>query len=206
MKYRLAKKCDSKSLAILHVQCSQDQEGGFMHKLGVNFLTKYYNITTNNKNSVIVVAEDDDGLLLGFHSGTLDANEHYFSLRKNRYKFILPIIFSIISKPKLIAEIYIRYNYTKIDSNIKFGVKSGIRGEYWGWSPSKPNPIESINLHRKWHLILRQFGANHVRSEVDIINDRIYKSIRIMGGIILQEITLHDGRKRAIVEYDLTKF
>ena len=26
-----------------------------------------------------------------------------------------------------------------------------------------------------------------------------------MGGIFLEEITLHDGRRRAIVEYDLSK-
>ena len=205
MKYRIAKESDAKSLALIHIECSQ-QQGGFMHRLGLNFLTKYYEITSSNKNSIIILAEDEKGEVLGFHSGTLDAVEHYSSLRKNRYKFIGPILISLIINPKLISEIYTRYKYTGNDSKLKFGIKSGVRGEYWGWSPSRPNAVESINLHRNWHYIIKQLGATNVRSEVDIINNRIYKSIKIMGGIFLEEITLHDGRKRAIVEYDLSKY
>jgi hypothetical protein len=92
------------------------------------------------------------------------------------------------------------------EKKLNFGIKSGVRGEYWCWSPTNPNAVESINLHRNWHYIIKQLGATSVKSEVDIINDRIYKSIKIMGGIFLEEITLHDGRKRAIVEYDLSKY
>lgn len=206
MKFRIAKESDSKSLALIHMECGLHQQGGFMHKLGVPFLKKYYEITSKNKHSIIVVAENEFGNILGFHSGTLDAKEHYLSLRKNRFKFVIPVIFSLFYKPKLILEIYTRYKYVNNGSNIEFGVKSGIRGEYWGWSPSKPNPVESINLHRKWHLIIKNLGATYVRSEVDIVNDRIYKSIKLMGGLIIQEITLFDGRRRAIVEYDLTKY
>ena len=204
MKYRIAKESDSKSLALLHMECGIQQQGGFMHKLGISFLKKYYEIIISNKNSIIILAEDNDEVL-GFHSGTLDAIEHYSNLRNNKLKFIIPILTSLIIKPKLLFEIYKRYIYTGNDSKVKFGVKTGVRGEYWGWSPSKPNPVESINLHRKWHLIIKNLGATYVRSEVDIVNDRIYKSIKLMGGLIIQEITLLDGRRRAIVEYDLTK-
>jgi hypothetical protein len=206
MKYRIAKVSDSKSLAKLHMECGLYQQGGFMHKLGIPFLKKYYEIISKNKHCIIVVAENESGQLLGFHSGTLDAKEHYLSLKKCRFKFIIPIIFSLIFKPKLILEIYTRYKYIKKGNNLEFGIMSGIRGEYWCWSPSKPNSIESIKLHRMWHSIIKNLGASYVRSEVDIVNDRIYKSIKIMGGVLLQEITLHDGRRRAIVEYDLTKF
>jgi hypothetical protein len=204
MKFRFAKKCDSRALACLHIECSIYQKGSFMHRLGMPFLIKYYEITISNKNSIIILAEDNDEVL-GFHSGTLDAIEHYSNLRNNKLKFIIPILTSLIIKPKLLFEIYKRYIYTGNDSKVKFGVKTGVRGEYWGWSPSKPNPVESINLHRKWHLIIKNLGAKYVRSEVDIVNDRIYKSIKLMGGLIIQEITLLDGRKRAIVEYDLSK-
>ena len=205
IKYRTAKQSDSRSLAIIHIECSKHQQRGFMHKLGFDFLRKYYEITSNNKNSIIILAEDESGEVLGFHSGTLDAVEHYSSLRKNRHKFILPILISLITNPKLLTEIYLRYKYTGSDSKLKFGIKTGVRGEYWGWCPSKPNAVESIYLHRNWHYIIKQLGATNVRSEVDIVNDRIYKSIKIMGGILLEEITLHDGRKRALVEYDLSK-
>jgi hypothetical protein len=206
MKYRIAKVSDSTSLALIHLESSKYQQGGFMHKLGFNFLIKYYEITTKNKNSIIILAENENGEVLGFHSGTLDALEHYTSIRKNRYKFIFPILILLITNPKLISEIYTRYRYTAKDSKLNFGIKSGVRGEYWCWSPTNPNAVESINLHRNWHYIIKQLGATSVKSEVDIINDRIYKSIKIMGGIFLEEITLHDGRKRAIVEYDLSKY
>lgn len=206
MKYRLAKFCDAKSLANLHIECSKYQQGGFMHTLGTRFLSKYYEITIKNKYSVIIVVEDEKGVIVGFHSGTLEAEEHYNSLKENKFKFILPVFLTIIRKPTLIFEIYTRYKSISVDKNLNFGVKSGIRGEYWGWSPSKPNSVESVNLHRVWHLTLKQLGASYVRSEVDIVNDRIYRSIKVMGGFILQEITLHDGRKRAIVEYDLSKY
>jgi len=206
IKNRIAKESDALSLALLHIECSKHQQGGFMHKLGLNFLKKYYEITIKNKNSVIILAQNENGEVLGFHSGTLDAFEHYKNLRRYRYKFILPVLITFITNPKLILEIYTRYKYTGSDSDLRFGIKSGSRGEYWGWKPSRPNAVESINLHRNWHLILKQLGAINVRSEVDIVNDRIYKSIKIMGGIIIEEITLHDGRRRAIVEYDLSKF
>jgi hypothetical protein len=205
MKYRIAKESDAKSLALIHIECSKHQQGGFMHRLGFNFLKKYYEITSNNKHSIIILAEDENGEVLGFHSGTLDAVEHYSSLRINRFRFIYPILISLITNPKLVSEIYTRYKYTGNDSKLKFGIKSGVRGEYWGWSPSRSNVVESIKLHRKWHLIIKQLGATSVRSEVDIVNERIYKSIKLMGGIILEEINLHDGRNRALVEYDLTK-
>ena len=51
MKYRIAKESDAKSLALIHIECSKHQQGGFMHRLGFKFLKKYYEITSNNKNS-----------------------------------------------------------------------------------------------------------------------------------------------------------
>ncbi len=206
IKNRIAKESDALSLALLHIECSKYQQGGFMHKLGLNFLKKYYEITINNKNSVIILAQNENDEVLGFHSGTLDACEHYKNLRRYRFKFILPVLKTLISNPKLVLEIYTRFKYTGNNSSLMFGIKTGARGEYWGWNPTRPNAVESINLHRNWHLILKQLGATNVRSEVDIVNDRIYKSIKIMGGNIIEVITLHDGRTRAIVEYDLSKF
>lgn len=206
VRFRFAKFCDSSSIARLHVSCSLQQDGGFMHKLGEKFLKRYYEVTISNKSSIVLIAVDENDEILGFHSGTLDASEHFASLRKNKFRFVLPIFIAICRKPKLAKEIYTRYRFTSEESKLNFGIKYGARGEYWGWNPLKPNAVESLNLHRNWHMVVKQMGVQKVRSEVDIINQRIYKSIKIMGGIFLEEITLEDGRRRGLVEYDLTKF
>ena len=205
--YRLAKINDAKNLANLHIKCAKSQKGGFFHKLGFIFLKNYYRIEINNPSSLILIAENESNQFLGFHSGTLKAEEHFKSLKKNKILLFLCILPKIFVDINLLKQIYIRYSsISGKNSKINFGVKEGPRGEYWGWDPSMPNPKEALILHKKWHLILKNLGSDYVRSEVDLINERVYKSIKIMGGNILEEITLSDGRKRAIVEYDLNKY
>jgi len=206
IKYRLAKITDAFSLARVHKKCAEFQQDGFFHKLGILFIWRYYKIVLSNKNSFILLAEDQNELL-GFHSGTLKAEEHLSNLKKNRISLFFSIIPELFINPKLFFEVYKRYRFvSNKNTDIKFGIKEGPRGEYWGWLPKSPNPIESLNLHKKWHLIFKQLDVNFVKSEVDITNDRVYKSIKIMGAEILSEIILPDGRKRAIVQYDLSKF
>lgn len=205
--YRLAKTSDAFTLARVHEKCAKSQKGGFFHKLGLLFLTEYYKIELSNKYSIVLIAENEVGICQGFHSGTLKAEEHFRSLKKNRIRLAVSLILKIASNPKLLLEVVKRYlSISKNNEKYNFGVKEGPRGEYWGWLPDSPNPIESINLHKKWHLMIKQLGVNFVKSEVDITNDRVYKSIKIMGGQILSEIILPDGRKRAIVQYDLSKY
>jgi hypothetical protein len=207
IKYRLAKINDAKDLAKLHIKCAKSQKGGFFHKLGFIFLKNYYKIEINNPSSLILIAENENNQFLGFHSGTLKAEEHFKSLKRNRILLFLCILPKIFIDIKLLKEIYNRYiSISHENSKINFGIKEGPRGEYWGWDPSVPNPKEALILHKKWHLIFKNLGADYVRSEVDLINERVYKSIKIMGGNILEEITLKDGRNRAIVEYDLSKY
>ena len=205
IKYRLAKTTDAFSLARVHKKCAEFQQDGFFHQLGILFIWRYYKIVLSNKYSFVLLAEDQNGLL-GFHSGTLKAEEHLYRLKNNRISLFLSVIPELLINPKLFFEVYKRYRYvSNKNTDIKFGVNEGPRGEYWGWLPKSPNPIESLNLHKKWHLIFKQLGVNFVKSEVDITNDRVYKSIKIMGAEILSEIILPDGRKRAIVQYDLSK-
>ena len=205
--YRIAKSSDSLTIAKVHMKCAESQKGGFFHKLGLTFLTEYYKIELSNKYSFVLIAENESGICQGFHSGTFKAEEHFKALKNNRIRLAISLIPQFVYKPKLLIEVMKRYiSITKKSEKYNFGIKEGPRGEYWGWLPKSPNPIESLNLHKKWHLIFKQLGANFVKSEVDITNDRVYKSIKIMGAEILSEIILPDGRKRAIVQYDLSKF
>lgn len=203
--YRFAKLSDAGMLARVHMICAKYQTGGYMHKLGWRFLKEYYKIEINNAHSIILLAEGEDGVCYGFHSGTLKAEEHFASLRKNRISLFLNLLPRLITKPSLILGVIHRYvSFANKDTEIEFGVKTGPRGEYWGWLPDYPNPVESLNLHKKWHKIFRELGAEFVRSEVDLTNDRVYRSIKLMGAMLIRETTLPDGRRRAIVQYDLT--
>lgn len=203
IKYRLAKKSDAFSLARLHRKCAEIQKDGFFYKLGVLFIYRYYKITISNKNSIILLAENNDRVL-GFHSGTLKAEEHLVSLKNNRISLFLSVIPELFINPKLFFEVYKRYLYVSNDNKaIKFGVTSGPRGEYWGWDPENSNSLSSLKLHKSWHLIVKSLGFDFVKSEVDITNKRVLKSIKLMGGEIISEVTLPDGRKRAVVQYDL---
>lgn len=201
--YRIAKSSDSLSIAKLHVRCAERQNGGFFHKLGILFIYRYYKIVISNKYSIILLAENENRLL-GFHSGTLKTEEHLLRLKNSRGVLFLSLIPELLINPKLFFEVYKRYRYvSKKNAAIKFGVTSGPRGEYWGWDPDNPDPIHSLKLHKNWHLIMKSLGVNFIKSEVDLTNKRVLKSIKLMGGEIISEVILPNGRKRAVVQYDL---
>lgn len=201
MNFRIAKYSDSKALAMIHLECAKNQIDGFMHRLGLPFLIQYYKIFINEKHSLIILAEEN-GKVIGFHSGTLLAEEHQTVLSKNKVKLGLSVIYSLLTDYKLFGEVFKRYRSLKTADD-DFRVKSGPRGEYWAWLPSSKDAANALKLHKLWHMILKEMGANAVRSEVDLSNKRVVRSIELMGGVFLKEITLPDGRKRAIVEYKL---
>jgi hypothetical protein len=201
MNFRLAKQSDCKTLAKIHLECAKNQIDGFMHRLGVTFLTQYYRVFIAEKNSLIILAEEN-GKVFGFHSGTMSAEEHQAAISGNKLKLGLSIIISVIRDLSLLPEVMKRFRSLK-SSEDDFRVKNGPRGEYWAWLPSSKNAADALKLHKIWHNILRELGATYVRSEVDLNNNRIVKSIELMGGIFINEIILEDGRRRAIVEYKL---
>lgn len=91
--YRLAKLSDAKSLAKVHKVCAETQKGGFFHNLGLFFLTEYYKIELSNKYSFVLIAENEIGICQGFHSGTLEAEEHFKALKNKRIRLALTFDF-----------------------------------------------------------------------------------------------------------------
>lgn len=201
MIFRIAKMADAKEIAKLSIICAIHQKDGFMHKLGIWFMIQYYKSFISEKNSLIIVAEKD-GKICGFHSGTLLEEEHQKSISNSKVKFAISLLPQLLLKPSLLIEVLKRYKSLKSDKN-SYRVKEGPRGEYWAWLPSMKDPENSLRLHKIWHNIMKEFGVVSVKSEVDMSNKRVVKSIKLMGGIFLDEVTLPDGRKRAIVEYKL---
>jgi hypothetical protein len=172
-----------------------------MHRLGLPFLTAYYKVFIGEKHSLIIVAEEN-GRILGFHSGTLLAEEHQEALAASKLRLGLSVIPSLLTDFSLFREVLMRFKSLRTKED-DFRVKSGPRGEYWAWLPSSRDGAGALKLHKIWHCVLKDLGATYVRSEVDLSNERVVKSIKIMGGIFLNEIALKDGRRRAIVEYKL---
>jgi len=207
MTIRTAKSRDAKDLARLHIECSKAQPGGFMHRLGLGFLVEYYRVSMKEKFCLIIVAEDEDGKIVGLHSGTLRAEEHAEMLRRSKWRLGMASLPRVLRNPKLIFDSMARANSGSADTEKDgYVVKTGPRGEYWGWSPSSSNPGGALALHRAWHEMMKAMGATLVRSEIDTCNSRILKFAKTMGARVVKEMQTPEGEKRLILEYDLAAY
>jgi hypothetical protein len=206
MRFRLAKKSDIIRISKIHYECSIKQVDGFMHKLGVNFLNVYYSILINEKNSLILIAEDDSGVIAGFHSGSINPLEHKEALRRKGYKFVLPILFKLITSPRLLRQVLIRKkSITSNDDKYKFSSSEGPRAEYWAWSPSYNGKNESLKLREKWSQILNVLGYDYYYLEVDSNNKLVLNYYKFQSAEFISELNLNDGRKRYIVKLKTNK-
>ena len=202
MKFRIAKKSDKKVLAYIHKECGEIQPDGFMYQLGLTFLTTYYGILINEKKSIILLAEDENGVIQGFCSGTLAAEEHLIALKRNKIKLSFSLIPALLKSPKLIKNLIDRDKYINATpESVKFGVSQGSRCEYWAWRPENKNLIMSMRLFQVWRNILFELGSESIKGEVDILNKYILKIHKILGAKIIKELNLPDGRNRVIIEY-----
>ena len=202
MKFRIAKKSDKKVLASIHMECGKIQPDGFMYQLGLPFLTTYYSILISETKSIIVLAEDENGVVQGFCSGTLAADEHLEELRRNKIKLAFSLIPALLKSPKLLKNLIARDKYINASAkSVKFGVSHGGRCEYWAWRPENKNLIMSMRLFQVWRNILFELGSESIKGEVDMLNKYILKIHKISGAKIIKELNLPDGRNRVIIEY-----
>ena len=201
VKFRNAKLADANQIAHIHIESSKIQPGGFMHQLGYLFILNYYKIFIQEKHSLVIVAEDEYGLIYGFCSGTLDAEEHLSSLSKHRFLLFFSCLPAIIKSPNLLTEIINRKRHIQNNSDaIEFNNRSGVRNEYWGWR-NNCDKSKSPELFRTWMDIVFSYGYNSFKGEVDSANKNIVLFHKFLGAKILKEIKLPDGRYRYFVEY-----
>lgn len=201
MVLRFAKINDVSSLAKLHLECSASQPSGFMFKLGLPFLKAYYKLLIKEKGSVIIIADDEDGNLLGFASGTMDAEAHLKNLKNNFLKIGFSIIPAIIKSPKILSNILDHEKYVFLKNGyIQYGVMSGPRSEYWAWRHNEKSNM-SIPLLKKWLNVMFILGASSVKAEVDIDHKNLLIIYKFLGAKVVEHLKLKDGRERVVIEY-----
>ena len=201
MNFRFAKNNDIKKLSRIHYKCSIKQKDGFMHKLGFYFFVSYYSILIAEKSSLILVAESEKGEIVGFHSGSINPLEHKVALRKNGFKFILPILLKMILKPLILKQVLIRQrSLVSNNDKYKFSSTIGPRAEYWAWVPDFKGKNESLKLRQKWSEILNILGYNYYFLEVDSNNKLVLNYYMLQSAEVINELLLQDGRKRFVLK------
>jgi len=202
MKVRLANRNDASALAQLHKFSSAKQLGGFMHRLGYEFLKQYYRILIDEGSSIILCAVDDTDHLIGFVAGALEAKTRWTALRRNRFRLLLACLPALLRQPRLIREVYLRQRSGSADeAEAGYVVQSGAHEEFWAWQPDHGNG--AIELHLKWLSLMRLLGARTIRGEVDKVNTVVLRAHRMLGARTIKEFTTPDGRQRLIIEYQL---
>lgn len=205
VKFRNAKLVDANQIAHIHIESSKNQPGGFMYKLGYLFILNYYKILIQEKHSVVIIAEDENGLIFGFCSGTLKAEEHLISLKRKKVLLFFSALPSVFKNPKLFVEILNRKKHIDDKSNTtEFNNKIGVRNEYWGWR-NDCDRSKSPELFKTWKDVVFSYGYNSFNGEVDSINKNIVLFHKFLGAKILKEVKLPDGRTRYFVEYKKNK-
>lgn len=206
IRFRLAKPSDAKQIAYVHYHIRDKYDQGFFAQVNFAFLKQYYKVMLNDPNEVFVCAENEEGMILGFNSGSLDAAKQFDSMRKNKWRFVLPLLASAITHPQIIRSAIDRFKFTKGESNTKYITPLGVRGEYWGWLPNMKDSDASVEMHERWIAAMKALGVKEIYFEVDVINKKIYKFHKINGARILNTYTLPDGRERSEMVYDLASY
>ena len=93
MKVRAATKLDLDGIVYCHIRCFSDF---FLAKLGRRFLYQYY-LTYINNSHFCYVAVDADDTVVGLCFGYKCSNTFSSDLKKNKARFIIPLLFSLVN-------------------------------------------------------------------------------------------------------------
>ena len=100
--YRIAKVSDAKQIAQIHYSVRHKHPLGIFSQMGFSFLKQYYRVILDDPYEIIICAENDKREIVGFNSGTLDANWQMNTLRRHKLSLGLAALGSIICNPRLI--------------------------------------------------------------------------------------------------------
>ena len=123
--YRIAKVSDAKQIAQIHYSVRHKHPLGIFSQMGFSFLKQYYRVILDDPYEIIICAENDKREIVGFNSGTLDANWQMNTLRRHKLSLGLAALGSIICNPRLIKPLVQRYKSTAKKSNYQFVYKEG---------------------------------------------------------------------------------
>lgn len=207
--FRLAKPSDAKQIANCHWHVRDRYTTGIFLSLGKSFLTEYYRIILNDPYEVFICAENKDGKIVGFNNATLDVEKQTANLKRHKIRLGFAALKALLLKPSLIPAVIQRYKSLDTSSNNeqKFITTSGVRAEYWCWMKEEGDNSRSIELNFAIKDVLFDLGVRTLYSEIDKSNKNVYKYFTkyYKKSVIevIDEITLPDGRVRAIIKETL---
>ncbi len=195
IKFRLAKPSDAKQIANVHYHVRDKYGEGFFAHVNKSFLCQYYKVILNDPYQIVVCAELD-GMILGFSSGSMDVKEEFENFRKNKWKFVWPLITTALTNPKIIKAAIERYKSTSGKSEKKFINAMGARNEYWAWLPGRDDSYMSLYTQELMLYFMKCFGVTEVYGEMDSVNEKVVKMQTRNGNKILERFKMPDGRER----------
>lgn len=207
VKFRLAKPSDAHELAEVHWRVRDRYTQGFFLSLGKAFLRTYYRIVLDDPYEVVVCAEKLNGKIVGFSSGTLNAEAQMLNLRKHKFKLAFAALGGVIKNPHRLKDIIQRYRSIDKQGDRKFINTFGARGEYWCWLKEEECGLSSLEVGHIRESIMYDLGCREMYFEVDKFNKRVYNLYsKIEKSELIEEITLPDGRERGLFKKKLTPF
>jgi GNAT superfamily N-acetyltransferase len=78
----------------------------FMTLMGRPFLVAYYSTVLKYKGSISLISFDKHGDYNGFAVGFVDPSVFYKILKKNYFRFILPVFLGLMRRPYLVVNIF----------------------------------------------------------------------------------------------------
>lgn len=207
IKFRIGKPSDAKQITEAHWTVRDRYSEGIFISLGKRFLRAYYDIVLNDPNEIIVVAENDNNKIVGFSSGSLDANSQAKSLKRHKIRLGFAAIIGVICKPSLIVGVWQRYKSLDNQSGKQqFLHMDGARSEYLCWRKDAEGSINMMLLDKIKFAIMAELGVKEVFFEIDRHNERLFKAQQRDKSItLISEYRLPDGRTRGLFKKVLTK-
>ena len=204
IRFRLAKPSDAKQITNCHWAVRDRYTEGIFLSLGKNFLLSYYQVILNDPNEIIVCAENKKGEILGFSSGTLNAESQAVLIRSHKLKLGFAALLGLIRHPSYFKGVWQRYTSLKSTKDHKFLHMEGARSEYLCWKKGAEGSISMMLLDKIKFNMMHELGVKEVYFEIDRQNERLFNAQQRMKNItLLEEYTLPDGRIRGLFSIKL---
>lgn len=204
IRFRLAKPSDAKQITNCHWHVRDRYTEGIFLSLGEKFLRAYYQVILDDPNEIIVCAENKDGEIVGFSSGSLNAESQAVSIRSHKVKLGFAALLGLIRHPSYFKGVWQRYTSLKSTDDHKFLHMKGARSEYLCWKKGAEGSISMMLLDKIKFKMMHELGIKEVFFEIDRQNERLFNAQQRMKNItLLEEYTLPDGRVRGLFRMDL---
>ena len=203
IKFRIAKPSDAKQIANCHWRVRDRYKEGIFLSLGKSFLRAYYKVILDDPNEIIVCAENKNGIIVGFSSGSLDAESQAKSIRRHKIKLGLAALLGIIMHPSYMKGVWERFKSLNPETGKEFVHMKGARSEYLCWNKDEPGSISMMLLDKIKFKMMHELGVKEVFFEIDRQNERLFNAQKRMNNItLLEEYELPDGRTRGLFKLE----